>query len=68
MDEKIPRSPDSPDLASSDFYPFGHVKQLLARHESPDRGALSNAVQDILKGFDKAILDRVFLAWMERLK
>jgi hypothetical protein len=43
----------SPDLAPSDFSLFGHVKQLLAGHEFPDRGAFLDAVQDILRGIEK---------------
>jgi hypothetical protein len=43
----------SPDVPSSDFYVFGHVKQLLAGQEFPDQGALLDAVQDILRGIEK---------------
>jgi hypothetical protein len=52
-DEKAPHSPCSPDLAPSDFSLFGHVKQQLAGHEFPDRGALLGAVQDVLWGLKK---------------
>jgi histone-lysine N-methyltransferase SETMAR len=65
---KAPHPPYSPDLAPSNFYLFGHVKQLLAGHESPDRGALLYAAQNILSGIEKVTLDRGFLAWMERLQ
>jgi hypothetical protein len=68
MGWKAPHPPCSPDPAPSDFYLFGHIKQLFAGHEFPDRGALFDAVQDILRGIKKITRDRVFLAWMERLE
>jgi hypothetical protein len=42
--------PYSPDLAPSDFSLFGCIKQLLAEYKFPDRGALIEAVQEILRG------------------
>jgi hypothetical protein len=42
--------------------------QLLAGFEFPDREALLEEVRPILEGIQKVTLDRVFLAWMERLK
>jgi hypothetical protein len=36
--------PYSADLAPSDFCLFAHVKQLLAGHKFPDRGALLGPV------------------------
>jgi hypothetical protein len=47
---------------------FGHIKQLLAGHEFPDREALLGAVRHILEGIQKGSLDGVFLTWMERLE
>jgi hypothetical protein len=49
-----------PDLAPSDFYLFGYVKQLLAGQEFPDRGAILDAVQDIMRVIGKVTLDQVF--------
>jgi hypothetical protein len=66
--EKEPRLAYSPDLASSDFYLFGRVKQILAGHEFPGGGALLDAVQDILRGIEMVTLDQSFLVWMERLE
>jgi hypothetical protein len=39
----------------------------LAWHEFLDREALLEAVRHILENIEKATIDRVFLAWMERL-
>jgi hypothetical protein len=53
-------------LLNSISYLFGYIKQLFSGHEFPDREALLEAVRRIFEGIEKAILDRVFLAWMER--
>jgi hypothetical protein len=66
--KREPHPPYSPDLASSDFYLFGYIKQLLVEHELPDRGAFLEAVRHILEGIKKVTLDRFFLAWMERFE
>jgi hypothetical protein len=58
----------SPDLASSDFYLFGHGKQILRGSEFADREALLHAIGNILGGIDKVILEDVFLSWMEKLR
>jgi Holliday junction resolvasome RuvABC endonuclease subunit len=51
----------------SDFYLFGHVKQLLRGYGFADREALVHAIQNILRGIEKVILENVSLNWMERL-
>jgi histone-lysine N-methyltransferase SETMAR len=66
--KRAPHPVYSPNLAPSDFYLFGHVKQLLAGHEFPDAEALLEAVRAILGGIEKVTLERVFLAWVERLR
>jgi hypothetical protein len=43
----------SHDLALSDFYLFGDVKQLLLRCQFPDQGSFLQAVSDILVGIKK---------------
>jgi hypothetical protein len=58
--------PCSLDLASSDFYLFGHVKDLL-RGESFETGErLLSPVMGILRFLEKRILTKVFLEWMTR--
>jgi hypothetical protein len=57
----------SPDLAPSDFYLFGYVKQLLSRCQFADQDSLLQAVSDILLGIEKVTLESVFYNWMERL-
>jgi hypothetical protein len=43
--KKTPHPPDSPDLAPSDFYLFGHVKHCLAGAFFADAGELFQAVK-----------------------
>jgi histone-lysine N-methyltransferase SETMAR len=62
-----PHLPYSPDLAPSDLYLFGYIKQLLLGCEFTDRDSLLQGVRDILEGIGKAILEGVFCNWMERL-
>jgi hypothetical protein len=57
----------SPDLAPSDFYPFGSVKQLLSGCQFADQNSLLQAVSDILVGIKKVTMESVFHNWMERL-
>jgi hypothetical protein len=56
-----------PDLAPSDFYLFGYVKQLLSGCQFADQDSLLQAVSDILAGIEKATLENVFHNWMQRL-
>jgi histone-lysine N-methyltransferase SETMAR len=57
----------SPDLAPSDFYLFGYVKQLLSGCQFADQESLLQAVRDILMGIEKVNLESVFHNWMERM-
>jgi histone-lysine N-methyltransferase SETMAR len=66
--KRAPHPAYSPDLAPSDFYLFGYVKQLLAGQEFPDGEALVGAINAILEGIEKVTLQRVFFEWMERLR
>jgi hypothetical protein len=73
--KRAPHPQYSSDLAPFDCYLlsiisylFDYIKHLLTGHEFPDREALLEAVRHILDGIKEVILDRVFLAWMERLE
>jgi hypothetical protein len=66
--KRAPHPAYSPDLAPSDFYLFGYVKQLLAGQEFPDGEAFVGAINASLEGIEKVTLQRVFLEWMERLR
>jgi hypothetical protein len=66
--QRAPHPACSPDLASSDFYLFGYVKQLLSGSQFADQDSLLQAVSDILVSIEKVTLESVFLNWMERLR
>jgi hypothetical protein len=65
--EESSTSPYSPDLAPSDFYLFGCIKQVLFECEFTDWDLFLQEIRDILGGIKKATLDSVFCNWMERL-
>jgi hypothetical protein len=58
----------SPDLAPSDFYFFGCVKKYLAGLSFDDADQLLAAVEGVLAGIEKVILQTVFLEWMNRFR
>jgi hypothetical protein len=60
--------PDSPDLAPSKFYLFGHVKRCLTGLSFEDADQLLAAVKGVLEGIEKVTLQAVFLEWMDRLR
>jgi hypothetical protein len=56
---KTLHAPYSPGLAPSDFFLFGHVKQLLREADSPDRDSLFDAMVQILTGREKVMFSRI---------
>jgi hypothetical protein len=65
--QRAPHPAYSLDLAPSDFYLFGYVKQLLSGCQFADQESLLQAVSDILVGIEKLTLGSFFHNWMERL-
>jgi hypothetical protein len=65
--QRAPYPAYSPDLAPSDFYLFGYVKQLLSGCQFADQDSLLQAVSDILVGIEKVTLENILHNWMERL-
>jgi histone-lysine N-methyltransferase SETMAR len=65
--QRAPHPAYSPDLAPSDFYLFGYVKQLRSGCQFADQDSLRQAVSDISPGIEKVTLESVFHNWMERL-
>jgi hypothetical protein len=64
--KSAPCPPSSPDLAPSDFYPFGYVKRCLAGLSFKDADQLLAAVEGALAGIEKVTVQTVFLEWMGR--
>jgi histone-lysine N-methyltransferase SETMAR len=63
--QRAPHPAYSPDLAPSDFYLFGSIKQLLSGCKFTNQDSLLQAVSDILVGIEKVPLESVFHNWME---
>jgi transposase len=60
--------PYSPDLASSDFFLFGYVKDRLQGIVFASREELLAGIREVLDGISPGTLPRVFEHWMERLE
>jgi hypothetical protein len=63
-----PHPPHSPDLALSDFFLFGYVKERLKGIVFPSYEELFNAIGEVVTGIESDTLTTVFEHWMERLK
>jgi hypothetical protein len=60
--------PYSSDLASYDFYLFGHLNGLFRGGSFETGEHLLSTVEGILKSVNKSTLTRVFLEWVRRLE
>ena len=60
--------PYSPDIAPSDFYLFGYLKDCLkgSKFDTPDE--LKFAIDQLLLSIPQDELNRVFLKWEEKLR
>jgi hypothetical protein len=63
-----PHPPYSPDLAPSDFFLFGYVKERLKGMAFPSCEELLDAIGEVVTGIDSETLTTVFEHWMERLE
>jgi hypothetical protein len=63
-----PHPPYSPDLAPSDFYLFGFLKDKLKGCVYDEPGKLLGAIGAILEDVDPATLERVFRHWIKKLE
>jgi hypothetical protein len=66
--KSAPHPPYSPELAPSDFYPFGYVKRCLAGLSFEDADQLLAAIKGVPEGIEQVSLQAVFLEWMDRLR
>jgi hypothetical protein len=60
--------PHSPNLALSDFWLFGYLKEVLQGSSFHEPDELLFALQEILREVDHSTLDAVFQEWMIRLQ
>jgi histone-lysine N-methyltransferase SETMAR len=60
--------PYSPDLAPSDFFPFGQIKQRLQVIAFPSREELLAVIHEIVGAISRPTLEDMFRHWMEGLE
>jgi hypothetical protein len=58
----------SPDLAPSDFFLFGDLKEKLTDFDCRSREDLKSAITPIFNEKDNATVIAVFVSWIERFK
>jgi hypothetical protein len=63
-----PHPPCSPDLAPSDFFLFGYVKECLKGMVFTSYEALLDAIGEVVTGIKSETLTAMFEYWMERLE
>jgi hypothetical protein len=66
--KQAPHLPYSPDLAPSDFFLFGYVKQKLMGYHAEILSELLVRIRIILAEIPRETLNALFLKWMERLQ
>jgi histone-lysine N-methyltransferase SETMAR len=66
--KRIPHPPYSPDIAPTDFYLFGYVKEKLAGMIACSIEELIENILDILSNISKDELNRVFDTWIKRVE
>jgi hypothetical protein len=66
--KQAPHPPYSPDLAPSDFFLFGSVKEKLMGYRAETASELLVRILVILGEMPRETLNAVFLEWMERLQ
>jgi histone-lysine N-methyltransferase SETMAR len=66
--KQAPHPPNSPDLAPSDFFLFGHVKGKLIGYRAEAPSEFLVRIRVILVEIPRETLNAVFLEWMGRLQ
>jgi hypothetical protein len=64
----MPHSQYSPDLASSDFYLFGIVKNRLERIQASDMDEFLEQLYELLHSIPVEELEHVFSSWIDRVR
>ena len=65
--KRAPHPPYSPDIAPSDFYLFGYIKENLKGCKFESKEQLFSAITDIVSNISKDTLIKVFNHWKKRL-
>ena len=65
---RAPQPPYSPDIAPSDFFLFGYMKEKLKGCRFSSKEALLSAIISILEEIPEQKLKEVFIEWERRLE
>jgi hypothetical protein len=65
---RMPQPPCSTDLAPSDFYLFGRVKNRLEQIQGCDANDFCDQLDEIPSSISAEELERVFAAWIDRVR
>jgi hypothetical protein len=65
--KRLPHPAYSPDIAPSDFFLFGYVKEQQKGMQFEDSAALLSNIQEIFENMENGVLIRVFEEWITRL-
>jgi hypothetical protein len=66
--KRAPHPPFSPEIAPSDFYLFGAIKEQLKTYEFESIDAMKFTAEEKLREIPLDTFERVFNEWMERLE
>ena len=66
--KRIPHPPYSPDLAPSDFYLFGYLKNQISGNDFDSSKELFGKIKEILLSIPLTVLRSVYEEWVSRLK
>jgi hypothetical protein len=69
--KEIRRTPEpvySPDLATSDFLPFGYIRRKLTKYDVPNRQSTKRAITHIFDEIRQETPIAVFETWINRIK
>jgi len=64
----LPHPPYSPDLAPSDFYLFGMIKNRIRGRHFTTSDEIVTEIREIFEGISKTELQRVYNTWLRRLE
>ena len=64
----LPHPPYSPDVAPSDFFLFGYLKNCIEGMVFQDSDELVSTIWELLIAIPQETLDRVFIEWIVRLE
>ena len=64
----VPHPPYSPDLAPSDFFLFGYLKNLMKGEKFLDRSTLETKIWDLMAQIPETTFQKVVNSWKKRLE